>query len=831
MSRTDQLNYPPDEILDPDSGKNFEHIILWMLSNNKSCKWSDFTKKISDSTLSYYLTQLRTVGYVEKVERNKYVITDIGRERFYKLSSDRSEEKKLNYPPELILIKGRNYDHWILWMLYNNNSCRWSDFIEEPLHINSSSLSKNINLLLKNRLIKKEDGEYKITQEGKSEYSNMLRFYDLDRQSILKEETRRIEEITKKTIKFFEKFDIENDYVKFRFLNNVLKLDYSRVKDLLTKEEFDKILLYLSLNHPNQYPHCISSKEFSDKYNIKQSTLNFFVDKIVEEDFYPVKFFKLEDEGHEVYYFQSNEKLEKVLRAITEDHITKFTYLNKLYNKFINGTPSLDMDSTVEAILEEICVNIFNKGMKEALRNFLPEYINYLAYKIKTERELVDTLDKLEGVAWRYIPEVFQSYSSRQELVEQMKSKYYIDPNILRILKIFSSPKIEEIYKASKVLMKKKKHNDALEKVNSAIEQDQENLDLYFLKAIVLSLLNRHQEAIEFLKEEVKMNIEDQDEDSFISYHFILIFCYLTFGMFDKAQKFSDRIEKVFPEHPASYIAKAIVLGYKVIYELDLEESKSGDVLFEIENAINSDSNRSNKAKYYQFEGLILKLLNKPEEALKAFNNAIDLDPKDSKLYFYKYKNLEAYEKADEALELLEKDIKDFPEEEKEFLVHKAYLYKKLNKLDEAIKIYDELIEKYPEDLELLNHKVYFHLYKGDKEGAIEAGKLLTELDPNDGNFHDSYGEILTELGEYEEALKEINTALKIAPYGWFTYNTYLNLAKCYIAKGKYDLAIDSLEKGETATFTCFCDIETRKKWKKMKEELLTEIDNEKLES
>jgi len=616
--------------------------------------------------------------------------------------------------------------------------------------------------------------------------------------------------------------------VKFRFLNNVLKLNYARVKDLLTKENFDKILLYLSLNHPNQYPYSLSSKEFSDKYDIKQSTLSFFVDKIVEEDFYPIKFFKLEGEGDRIYYFQANEKLEKVLRAITEDHITKFTYLNKLYNKFINGTPSLAMDSTVDGILNEICENIFNEGLKEALRNFLPDYINYLAYKIETERELVDTLDKLEGVAWRYIPEVFQSYGSRQGLVEQMKSKYYIDPNILRILKIFSSPKIEEIYKDSKVLMKKKKLDDALEKVNSAMEQDQENLDLYFLKAIVLSLLNRHQEAIEFLKEEVKMKIEVQDEDSFFSYHFILIFCYLTFGNFEKAQKFSDRIEKVFPEHPASYITKALVLGYKVIYELDLDESKSDAVLYEIENAINLDSNRSNKAKYYQFEGLILKLLNKSEEALEAFNRAIELDPKDSKLYFYKYKALEANEKADEALELLEKDMKGFPEEEEEFLVHKAYLYKNMNKFDEAIKLYDELIAKHPEDLELLNHKVYFHLYKGDKEGAIEAGKLLTESDPNDGNFHDSYGEILTEFGKYDEAIKEINTALKIAPYGWYTYNTYLNLAKCYVAKGKYDLAIESLEKGETATFTCFCDIETRKKWKKMKEELLTEIENRK---
>ncbi|MFX0041653.1 MAG: tetratricopeptide repeat protein, partial [Candidatus Hodarchaeota archaeon] len=677
--------------------------------------------------------------------------------------------------------------------------------------------------LMESELVRKEDGEYKITQEGKVEYSNMLRFYDLDRQSILKEETKRIEEITKKTIGFFEKFDIENDYIKFRFLNNVLKLDYTRVKDLLTKEEFDKILLYLSLNHPNQYPHSISFKEFSNEYNIKQSTLNFFVDKIVEEDFYPIKYFKLAEEPDKIYYFQANEKLEKVLRAITEDHITQFTYLNKLYNKLINGTPSIDMDSTVEAILIEICENIFNKGLKEALKNFLPDYINYLAYKVETERDLLDTFDKLEGVAWRYIPELI-AYSSKDISFDPPDYKYHIDPNILKVLNLFSLPDIEKIYEGAKALMKNKKQENALEKINSNIERDPENLDFYFLKAIILSLLNRHQDAINLLKEEVKENIDDQDEHSFISYNFVLIFCYLTFGNFKKALKFSDRIRNGFPEHSASYITRALVFGYKVIYELDLEESKSDEVLVDIDKAIDSDPKKTNKAKYYQLKSLVLKQLKEFDEALEAINTAIDLDPKDIKLYFQKYKILHYSENIDEALEFIEIAIKNFPEYEIELLASKAFLYKNTKNFDEALKIIDDLREKYPDDLEILNKKIYFHLYKGDKEGAIEAGKLLTELDPNDGNYHDSYAEILTEFGEYELAIEEITKALELEPYGWFSYNTYLNLAKCYKALGKYDLAIESIEKGKVASHTCYCDIEMRKKIEKDAKKLYAEI-------
>ena len=43
---------------------------------------------------------------------------------------------------------------------------------------------------------------------------------------------------------------------------------------------------------------------------------------------------------------------------------------------------------------------------------------------------------------------------------------------------------------------------------------------------------------------------------------------------------------------------------------------------------------------------------------------------------------------------------------------------------------------------------------------------------------------------------------------------------------GKFDLARESLEKGETSIHTCVCDIDTRNKWKSQAEKLLTEMDN-----
>ena len=190
------VNYPPKEIYKPPvmEKKNFEHIILWMLYNNEECEWSNFTQEPLElrlSTLSKYLSLLKGRGYVENISRGHYKITSEGKKRYLELSQAKGKKRSLSYPPTIIKRR-RNYDHWILWMVYNNNYCKWADFLAEPLSINQSSLSKNINLLLDKGFIEKEEKKYRITRSGKLEYSKMLENYDLDKQSILEEESKRI---------------------------------------------------------------------------------------------------------------------------------------------------------------------------------------------------------------------------------------------------------------------------------------------------------------------------------------------------------------------------------------------------------------------------------------------------------------------------------------------------------------------------------------------------------------------------------------------------------------------------------------------------------------
>ena len=625
-------NYPPDEIIKPIFGKpNYEFIILWILNNNQVCTWANLKEKITPSTLSNYLTRLKDRGYIEKRAYNQYKITPRGKDRFYELSEAKQEKRKLSFPPDAILRR-RNYDHWILWMVSNNNYCKWSDFSEPPLSINQSSLSKNLNSLIDKEFIRKEEKEYRITRLGKTEYSIMLRLYDLDRQSILEEESKRLKEITQSTSSFFNEYKIKDSDIKFRFLNNKLNLPFEKVESTLDSEEnYDKVLLYLSINHPDRFPEYISPEEFSKKYDINLVKLNFVILRIVEENIFPVKFFKLDLDDGKMYYFQVNERLERMLDVIVEDHITKFTYLNSLEEVKGDSVP-LTIGSIVNTILEEIIDNLFDPSLKSALRAFLPQYINWLAYKLEKERKLLDTFDKLEGLIWREIQNLNLTEEKEQSDM-QNEVYFYLDPA--------------------------KSFEEALEEINKKIEQKPKEIDMYYIKSKIL-------------------------------------------------------------------------------------------------------------------------------------------------IYFDKY---------NEALVFLDGMVKDFPKDEKYLKMKKASILKRMRNLEGGFEIVEELIKKFPEDNDLLNYKALWYQYLNKKDEALETIKDLIEREPENGIYHDSYGEILLAFNEHKLAIAEFLKAIELDPNSWYIYQTYVKLGICYRELEEYKIALEYLTKGEELIDQSPSDNDAKQMW------------------
>jgi len=621
MSKTEKttlINYPPKEILEVER-KNYEHIILWMLSNNEECEWSDFLDdpvNISQSTFSNYRNKLINKGYITNEERGKYQITPEGEERFRQLSKSRKIKRKLSYPPKTILRK-RNYYHWILWICYNNNFCKWSDFQgdENPIFINNSSLSKNLNFLQEDGLINKENNRYIITNAGKIAYAEILKEYDLDRQSILDEERKRIKEITEKMSKFFERYNIDDNGIKFRLLNNILKLDYAKSENFIAEEDFNKILLYIAINHPNQYPNYISAKDFCLKFNIREEILNFFIMKIIDEKIFPIKFFKLEgDEGH-IYYFQAGEKIERVLRAIVDDYITQFTYLNEFYDNTSGEPPVMYISIVIDQVLNEICDHIFSGEMRDALKRFLPEYIKHLAYKIEKQRRLIEIDDKLRGIA---IQEFMNEFENLQ--INHSDPYYFLYPSILGILESIYISEDKHIIKIQK-LIDDWELGEALEIAESELQKDAENPNLIILQSILLCYLNRHKGAEKLLKEEVNKSIVSMNSNLALSRFFILTFIYMNQGKFKKALKVSDELLQNYSENSIAYLAKALVHGYNLIYEFEKGKSDMNEDFLKVaDKAISFESDNTNKALIHQLKGFVLQECKRYKEALEETN-------------------------------------------------------------------------------------------------------------------------------------------------------------------------------------------------------------------
>ena len=375
-----------------------------MLNNNEECNWSNFLEEpllFSLATLSKYINLLLGNGFVKKVEKGLYKITSEGRKKYFDLRFKDSVDRKLRYPPE-IMQKKRNYDHIILWMLFNNEYCKWKDFLEKPLSINNNSLSKNLNLLLTKGFVKVENMEYRITKSGESQLSKILEKYELDYQTILKEEIKRIEDIKEKANEFLGKHEIKDEKAKIVFLDLVNHLDFAKSENLLSsKNHYYKILLFLSMNHPTAYPKFIITEKFSLRFGIELTTLSFFIQKIVEENLFDIKFFTLRVSEAGNYFFRVNEKFEKMLNLIVDENIMKYSFLHKLQPNIPNEEKDLQTLSLIENIVDDICNKLFDENLKSNIIEFLPEYVKHLHSKFKRNGFSEDVIETYKGMAYQ----------------------------------------------------------------------------------------------------------------------------------------------------------------------------------------------------------------------------------------------------------------------------------------------------------------------------------------------------------------------------------------------------------------------------------------------
>ena len=822
MSRTNdviprsRILYPPEDILNPKlSNPNFEYVILWMLQNNEYCEWSDFKEKISESTLSGYLNNLKSFGFIEKYKKGHYRITERGRRKFNQLLvSGGIGEKVLSFPPETVL-NSRNYSHIILWMLYHNGSCSWSDFADDPLSINNSSLSKHKNRLVEQGFIDQniKDKEYFLTPDGKREYFRILKKYDLDRQSILDEESNRIAEITRHTNEFFEKYDVNDNKVKFRFLNYIIKLNYEKVEGLLNnEEEFSKIILYLALNHPDSYPKYITTDGFSKKYQIKQTILDFFLEKIIEEDFYGVKFHKLEVLSDKEYYFEANGKLERILRAVVDEKITRFTYLNKLQEASSGEVPLIKIDDIFEEIISEVCLTHLQEGLKSSLRAFLPEYIKYLAYKIESETKLNNTDAKIVSLIIQGAIDSLKTHNTMPPIKTEsgeVEYHYQLDYRLFEILDGFYMDKFMFL-----------KDKDFAERYNL------DSLNFY------QKLINTIKKQTDFsrLKELVDMNEKLLTELQ----RLILIDLYYTYkNDIENSIKYTNSIIDKYPNEAVGYLFQSLTHFSSSNFNEALEVLKESEGLdYQVPLTCQKAQVLAKMSKHQAANDLIDKALNKdpnnlflirtklvinmsqcclkePDTLFEQINKGLEVDPENLDIKMLKVIVLCMNKEYKEAKRFLDKELdeyfydENYPSVGTSSLFMRALSYTARGKFEKAMKDarkamvhYEDHYTAFATKALVQGYNLIFHFkpeYTDEDEFNDLIDKAITAA-PNKSiksRLLSFKASVYNEIGDVNESLNQIDNAIVLTPedFGLYHQKVYI----LYSSKRKVE-ALDLID-------------------------------------
>ena len=315
-------------------------------------------------------------------------------------------------------------------------------------------------------------------------------------------------------------------------------------------------------------------------------------------------------------------------------------------------------------------------------------------------------------------------------------------------------------------------------------------VEFIILRCILLCRSKRYKEAKKLLKSpEMSTNIFDENPRVDIAAYFILIFCNLARGKYEKALELSNKVISNYPEHPNSLLTRALVYGYNILYNFNPKDINVEIFIETVDNLINLDPIKSNKSRYYQFKSYILTKLKLYEESIEALDAAITFDPKRIDLYYSKNKIYIQNEEGDNALELMEVLLEKFPQRRKKILKIKSSTYSKIGMPEEGLNLLEELLKEYPDDINIINNLAIMLANAKRKEEAIAMAEKQIELYPKEGNAYDTYGEILMDFGKYDEAIEQFEIALEVDPSGWFAFHAHTKMGNCYRELKKYELA------------------------------------------
>ena len=724
--------------------------ILWMLAHNQYCQWGDFLGEplnIPPSTLGKRLKELRKEFYIERQSRNVYSITHVG----MKYLREVVNKKAVIYTPEGILRKGNNELN-IFYTLVHNNSCNLADF--EYLNLSGRQLAKYLRTFMEQGLVSKTESDiYQITKLGNKKYFKISNALYPDLRFNIAKLTDNMNLINK----FFKNFEIKNEDVKLRFLNNYLVID-SELN--CSSDEIMKINYFLSIYHVDNLLNVLNLSEFSNSFDIEEKILKNYVSKLVEKNL----FFELvSPQSQKTFYFRVDGDTELNLRNICEANLYK-TLLTDI-------EPLVLINNIIEDVFK---VHLFNTELKPSLEIFLDFYITkYLNIKFETKTESINADDMISTQVDDI--NLIHDYSSfNNDNLEYIKSISNDNAEVEKILiKVFD-------------LIENERFDDAITISKGAVELDKKNYMIfnaigyiYWRKKEYFNAINNFKKAIE-----IKPN--------FLSWKNILV-NYINLGedYWNKAIDAGLQAIKIAPEDDNTYY----LLGR--VYH---SQNNLGKALDAYQNAITL--NPENSRAWAQI-GSIYQEMQKFEKSIECFKRSIGIDPNNelpwlklARLYYNNAEfnsSIDAYKKSlrinpknpithfylgmSYKNEFLKLEIDNFSNHQK-MIIFKEFF--------RATTLYKQRLKRDHKNAEILGRLGILYRELGKFDKAIHYHQRAIKSSKN-GNFYLCLAKTYFEMGDFNNALEIYKNRLRINPQ---SLRALENVGKVYFSLNNFDKAI-----------------------------------------
>ncbi|TFG19797.1 MAG: hypothetical protein EU533_06530, partial [Promethearchaeota archaeon] len=232
-----------------------------------------------------------------------------------------------------------------------------------------------------------------------------------------------------------------------------------------------------------------------------------------------------------------------------------------------------------------------------------------------------------------------------------------------------------------------------------------------------------------------------------------------------------------------------------------LDENEFNDL---IDKAITAAPNKAIKSRLLSFKASVYNEMGDVNESLNQIENAIILTPEDFGLYHQKVYILFSSKRLVEAFDLIDYIVEQFEDGKFMMMQTKSVIYYKDKDFESALKVSDEMLKMFPIEksktdyASMLNNRALFFAEIGRKEEAIETAKEMIDVDKENGNLRDSFGEILLIMEDYDDAIEQFGEAIKLAKpsNNWYVDQSYIKMGLCYMKMGIYDKAKESFETG-----------------------------------